>query len=91
MTTENEDLSNDMHYPNHETEHIIRVLGPDGMICDIAMTDAQIKETLHFIRTSRDDMMKISFNDAALELLHMGLVRAVHSWHPGKKDEKDNL
>jgi hypothetical protein len=84
MTTENEDLSNDMHYPGYEAEHIIRILGSDGMICDIAMTDAQLKETLHFIRTTRDDMMKLSFNDAVLELLRIGVVRIVHNWHQGK-------
>jgi hypothetical protein len=84
MTAENEDQSKDMHYrvpTNHETEHIIRVLGPDGMICDIAMTDAQLKETLYFIRTSRDDLMKLSFNDAVLELLRMGIVKVVRTWH----------
>ena len=81
MTTENEDLSQDMRYrvpASHETEHIIRVVGSDGMICDVAMTDAQLKETLHFIRTSKDSTIKRSFNDVALELLHMGVVKVVH-------------
>jgi hypothetical protein len=84
MTAENEDQSKDMHYQastGHETEHIIRVLGPDGMVCDIVMTDAQLRETLYFIRTSRDDLVKLSFNDAVLELLRMGVVKVVRTWH----------
>ena len=80
MTKENEDRSSDSHdcVPTSQAiEHIIRVVRPDGMICDIAMTDEQLKETLHFIRTSREDMMKLTFNDAVLELLRIGAVSVV--------------
>lgn len=83
MTMESEDSSKNKHYrapTGHEAEHIIRVVGPNRMICDIAMSDKQLKETLYFIRTLKDDEVRLSFNDAVLELLRTGAVRVVRRY-----------
>jgi hypothetical protein len=80
MTTENEGQSSNSQNGDptgDKTKHIIRAVGPDGMIYDVAMTDAQLKEAQRFARSSGEDEMKLSFNDAILELMRIGMVSVV--------------
>jgi hypothetical protein len=80
MTTENEGRASNSQNRDptgDETKHIIRAVGPDGMIYDVAMTDAQLKEAQRFARSSGEDEMKLSFNDAILELMRIGMVSVV--------------
>jgi hypothetical protein len=59
---------------NREVRHIIRVLGNDGLLHDICMTEAQVKETRNLARYPGHDCKKQTFHDLLVALLDEGVL-----------------
>lgn len=62
---------------SHDADQLIRVVRPGGLVYDVHMTEAQMKEARHVARSWAESGMKKSMNDVILELLDSGIVSAV--------------
>lgn len=71
----------DQRSATHDVKHIIRVVGTDGMLYDISMTEAQMKETRRLARYS--GYRKHTFHDLIVALLDEG---ALTSFAPVERE-----
>ncbi|HTK07080.1 MAG TPA: hypothetical protein VL485_07925 [Ktedonobacteraceae bacterium] len=76
---------------NHKVEHIIRVVGTDGLLYDIHMTEAQLKEARRLARYSGYNQRKQSFHDLIVAFLDGGALSARTQRFAGEMLEIEHL
>ncbi|HEY4386969.1 MAG TPA: hypothetical protein VGN34_21135 [Ktedonobacteraceae bacterium] len=81
----------DQRQANHKVEHIIRVVGTDGLLYDIHMTEAQMKEARRLARYSGYNQRKQSFHDLIVAFLDGGVLSAQAQRLAGEMLEIEHL